>query len=280
MPDVFVDFFKQFDKNPDEYYDLVRIDPSYRMVFGDAEHLDVPAGVESLGHLFEKLEPGSGVRLTRFLREGELKYKIGMGKMVHKPGLSLSELVDPVLVGNVFSLHVFESISTYIRRFFKHPKLLQLLEFPVLFLGAKPSKTPALYSLMNYADMALGTWYPRGGMHKVIEAMVALARSLGVDIRLNAEVKRLQISGKRIVRIELDKETADVDYVVASADYHHVEQRLLPPTHRRYTESYWESRVLAPSSLIFFLGIKKRVKMLLHHTLFFDVDFEQHATEI
>jgi phytoene desaturase len=250
------------------------------MIFSGTEYLDVPAGVERLGELFEELEPGSGVKLAEFLREGELKYKIGMGEMVHKPGLSLSELIDPLLVNNVFRLHVFESISTYVRRFFKHPKLVQLLEFPILFLGAKPSKTPALYSLMNYADMALGTWYPQGGMHKVIEGMVKLARSLGVELRLNSEVKRLQVSGSKIVRIELEKETASVDYVVASADYHHVEQHLLPPTHRRYTASYWESRVLAPSSLIFFLGINKRIAKLLHHTLFFDVDFEQHASEI
>ncbi len=280
MPDSFEAFFGSFGKKPSDYYQLHRLDPSYRIVYSDEDYLDVPAGVDKLCQMFEHLEPGSSEHLLSFLKEGKFKYEIGMHDLVHKPGLSISELIDLRLIKGVFKLHVFESISTYIRRFFKNPKLVQLLEFPVLFLGAKPEKTPALYSLMNYADMSLGTWYPMGGMHKIIEGMVSLAESLGVHFEFNSVVERIDIDGDRASGLIVNGALHPFDYVVASADYRHVEQQLLPASHRRYTPEYWDSRLMAPSSLIFYLGINKRIKNLLHHTLFFDADFKQHASEI
>ena len=280
MPDIFENFFGHFGKRPSDYYELVRLDPSYRIVYAEKETLDIPAGVENLCTLFDQLEPGSSTLLRKFLAEGRFKYEIGMQDLVYKPGLSITELIDPELIKGIFKLHVFAPISTYIRKFFKSPKLIQLLEFPVLFLGAKPEKTPALYSLMNYADMALGTWYPLGGMHKIIEGMVTLARSLGVQFAFNSNVERLEMTAAEANGLIVDGTLHAFDYVVASADYHHVEQRLLPLTHRNYTAAYWQKRVMAPSSLIFYLGLNKKIDHLLHHTLFFDASFHQHAEEI
>ena len=126
-----------------------------------------------------------------------------------------------------------------------------MLEFPVLFLGATPQKTPALYSLMNYADMALGTWYPQGGMHKVIEGMVQLAEELGVKFKFNSAVERIELKNGTATGLRVNNEFHPFDYIVAGADYHHVEQNLLPESLRRYDETYWENRVMAPSSLDF-----------------------------
>jgi phytoene desaturase len=155
------------------------------------------------------------------------------------------------------------------------------MEFPVLFLGALPQNTPALYSLMNYADMALGTWYPMGGMFKIVEGMAALAQAEGVDIRYNQEVQSFTTNqAQRIEQVVTATDTFEADVVVASADYHHVEQQLLPTSQRSYSAAYWQKRVMAPSSLIFYLGINKRLQKLQHHNLFFDEDFEPHAREI
>jgi phytoene desaturase len=280
MPDVFESFFSHFGKLPSDYYQLERIDPSYRIFYSGDDILDIPAGILSLCNVFDKLEPGSGDKLMTFLKEARFKYEIGMGKLAYRPGLSVLELLNVDVLKQMHRLHVFQSMSSYVRKHFKHPQLVQLLEFPVLFLGAAPNKTPALYSLMNYADMALGTWYPRGGMYRIVEAMVGLAGSLGVKFKFNSPVQKIVVTGDRATGLIANEEIQTFDYVVAGADYHHVEQNLLPASHRRYSDAYWQGRVMAPSCLIYYLGVNKRLKKLLHHNLFFDQDFPLHLNEI
>lgn len=280
MPDVFEKYFNLFGKTTSDYYSLKRLDPSYRIFYGKDDYLDIPSGVNALCQMFEKLEPGSARHLLKFLEEGKYKYEIGINDLVYKPGLSLTEFLDIELVKGVFKLHVFQSISQYVRKFFKEPRIIKLLEFPVLFLGATPENTPALYSLMNYADMSLGTWYPMGGMYKIVEGMTALAQEHGVTFRYNSPVEKLEMNGSSTKGIWSGNRLEEADYVVAGADYHHVEQHLIPKDYRRYDEAYWNKRVMAPSSLLFYLGLNKRVKNLLHHTLFFDQDFSVHAKEI
>lgn len=280
MPDVFENFFALFGKKVSDYYELRRLDPSYRIFFAQGDYLDVPATIPALCQLFEKLETGSSGQLLKFLDEGAYKYRLGMGKLVYKPGLSLWELLDLPLLAGLIKLHVFQSLSAYVKKFFSHPKIISLLEFPVLFLGAAPEKTPALYSLMNYADMALGTWYPRGGMHKIIEAMMLLAEEKGVKIVYNSPVTGIAVNKNRAEGVWCDTHFHPADYIIASADYQHVEKDLLPEKFRNYSVAYWESRVMAPSSLIFYIGLNKRLNHLLHHTLFFDQDFTRHVREI
>jgi phytoene desaturase len=280
MPDVFERYFELFGKKVSDYYELERLDPSYRIVYDKGDQLDIPAGIPALCQLFDELEPGSSLHLLQFIEEGKLKYDIGINELVYKPGLSFSELADLNLIKNAFKLHVIQSISTYVRKFFKEPRIVKLLEFPVLFLGATPEQTPALYSLMNYADMALGTWYPKGGMYKIVEAMVAVAVELGVRFEYNSSVERIEVSGNLATGLRVNGQVRNFDFIVAGADYHHVEQTLLPASHRRYSEKYWQKRVMAPSSLLFYLGINKKIQGLEHHTLFFDQDFTLHAKEI
>jgi len=280
MPDVFDNFFNCFQKRTEDYYKLIRLDPSYRIYYGKNDFMDVPAGKEELFELFEKIEKGSGNKLDEFLKEGKYKYELGMKELVYKPGLSISELIDPKLFAGAFRLHVFQSISSYIRKFFKNKRLIQLLEFPVLFLGSTPDKTPALYSLMNYADMSLGTWYPHGGMHKIIEGMESLAGSLGVEFKFNNAISKLEFNCTKVDGLWASEQFYPCNYVVGSADYHHIEQQLLPEKFKKYDEQYWNKKTMAPSSLLFYLGLNKKIKGLLHHTLFFDEDFTLHAHEI
>ena len=280
MPDVFEQYFARFGKKPSDYYELVRLDPSYSIFFGKGDAMEVPARLEDLYAMFERYEPGSSKNLKKFLAEAQYKYEVGMSEFVHKPGHSIMEFADLRVLSSLFRLQMFTSMSKHVRKLFKNEQLIELLEFPVLFLGATPENTPALYSLMNYADMALGTWYPLGGMHKIIEGMVSLAEELGVKVVLNQEVKQIFVlNGQATKVITQDAEYA-ADVVVGGADYHHVEQQLLAPEHRNYNEQYWDKRTMAPSSLLFYLGVNKRLKGLHHHNLFFDADFSRHAIEI
>ena len=280
MPDVFEMYFARFGKRPSDYYNLVRLDPSYTVVFGSNEAVDLPAGLPNLENLFEQFEPGSGLRLREFLKQAAYKYKVGMKKFVWKPSRSVKEFLSLKLLFDVARLDVFQSFSTHARKFFTHPRLLEIVEFPILFLGATPENTPAMYSLMNYAEMALGTWYPIGGMHEIIKAMVRLAEEKGVKILLNQNVQTIDIQHGKAQQVLTDEGIFETDIVIAGADYNHVETKLVDSAHRNYDDDYWQKRVMAPSSLLFYLGIDKRVPRLQHHNLFFDEDFKLHAQEI
>ena len=143
MPDIFERFFQQFNKNVSDYYTLKRLNPSYRIYWKD-NYTDIPADYNALKNVFENLEKGSGYKLDKFLKEAAYKYKAGMNKLVFKPGLSVTEFLDANLLNGIFKLDVFNSIKKHVRKFFKNAKIQQLLEFPVLFLGAMPDKIPAL----------------------------------------------------------------------------------------------------------------------------------------
>ena len=280
MPDVFDQFFNDFGYQTKDLYELQLLDPGFSIVFGEDDTMHVPANFKELCQMFESIESGSTIKLKQFLDEAAYKYKVGIEKLVYKPGLSVTEFFDKDLIKGVFKLQVFTNFSKHVKKFFKNPKLIALMEFPVLFLGAMPEDTPALYSLMNYAGLKLGTWYTKGGFGTVITAMKDVATKQGANFYLNEAVDSFNIIDKQITQISTAKRTANYDGVIAAADYHHVEQKLLGDQYRNYDEKYWDKRVLAPSSLIFYLGVSKKVKGIHHHTLFFDEDLKQHAIEI
>jgi phytoene desaturase len=280
MPDVFERFFNCFGKKVSDYYQLDRLDPSYRVYWND-EPMDIPADYNELKKLFENIEQGSAAKLDSFMEEAVYKYEVGINKLVHKPGQSYTEFLDWDLVKGVFKLDVFTSMKKHISKHFKNPKLQQLLEFPVLFLGALPENTPALYSLMNYADIKLGTWYPHEGMYKIVEGMFSVAKELGVKFIFNSDVNEIKVEHGKAKQVIANKVmTYDADVVIGAADYHFIETSLLPENYRSYSDQYWDKRVMAPSCLLYYVGLNKKLEGVLHHSLFFDSDFEIHGKEI
>ena len=286
MPDVFERYFAQFGKKVSDYYELDRLDPSYRVYWKEG-HTDLSADFETLKKTFDSIEPGSGEQLEKYLQEALVKYEVGMGRFVHKPGLSLTEFMNWETVSGALKLQLLTSISKHVAHHFTHPRLRQLMEFPVLFLGALPQDTPALYSLMNYADIKGGTWFPKGGMYAVVEAMYKLAQELGVEFKFNETVSEFKIDkvagSKRRGQISAVVSSSGVysaDAVISGADYHFTEQQLLPAAYRQYSEAYWKKRVMAPSCLMYYVGLNKKLKNPVHHSLFFDVSFATHGHEI
>lgn len=280
MPDVFERYFAAFGKKPSDYYELIRLDPSYRIFWSDGP-MDIPASFEELSALLESLEPGAALKLEKFMAEAEYKYNVGINKLVFKPGQSLTELIDLDLIRGLFRLDVFNSIKSHVGKYFNHPKIRQLMEFPVIFLGARPADTPALYSLMNYADIKLGTWYPQGGMYSIVEGMHQLAMELGVTFHFNKNVSEIVVEDGLAKKVVTDKgESFEADVVIGGADYHFIESKLLPQPYRSYSERYWDKRVMAPGSLLYFVGLNTKLPNVPHHSLFFDVPFDAHAKDI
>ena len=280
MPDIFERYFSDFGVKVDALYSLKLLDPSFDVVYGQQDTMHVPNDFDALCALFESIETGSAAQLKKFMQEAEYKYKVGVNELIYKPANSLTEFMTPEVMKGVLRLQVFSSFSKHVRKFFTHPKLITLMEFPVLFLGAMPKDTPALYSLMNYAGLKLGTWYPDGGFGKVIGGMVQVAEQVGVTFKVNSAVQKINIENGLATSITVHGETHLFDAVIASADYQHVEDKLLAPQYRNYPSNYWEKKTFAPSCLIYYIGVSKRLKNINHHTLFFDEDLTQHAIEI
>lgn len=281
MPDVFEDYFAHFGKKPSDYYDLLRLDPSYAVIYGENDVLNIPADLGEFKKMLDKIEPGAGFQLDKFLAQAKYKYQVGVHDLVKKPSRSLLEFASPSLLVDMIRMDIFQSMSKHVRKYFSHEKIIRLMEFPVLFLGETAENIPALYSLMNYADIALGTWYPKKGMHEIIRGMVTLAEEKGVKIRYSAEVEKIVIENGLAKNLRLKSgEIISADVIVAGADYHHVDKHLLDPEYSNYSEDYWDNRVMAPSSLLFYLGVNERLKNLRHHNLFFDEPLGPHADAI
>ena len=277
MPDVFEKFFGDFNKKPTDYFELIKLNPAYQVYFGKDDSITIEDTLEKIKKVFEEEEPGSSKKLQSFIDDALDNYNIAIKDLVYRPGLSPFELVTPVTMRKLGQF--FSTISKQVRKDFKNPKLVSILEFPVLFLGAKPSNTPAFYSFMNYADFGLGTFHPKNGMYAVIEAMASLAKELGVTIKTNQPVKKIYVNDQKAIGIEIEKKMISADIVLSGADYHHTET-LLEPKFRQYSEAYWDKKVFAPSSLLFYVGFDKKLKNVAHHTLFFDVPFDAHAEAI
>jgi phytoene desaturase len=277
MPDVFDRFFADFGKKTSDYYELIKLNPAYRVYFGIDDFIAIADNLEDIIIEFEKVEQGSGELLRKFIQKAKSNYDIAIKNLVYRPGVSPLELITPetaMKVGEFLS-----NISRDVRKIFTNQKLIQILEFPVLFLGAKPSDTPSFYSFMNYADFGMGTWHPKTGMHNVVAAMENLARSLGVVFHVNANVDKIIIEKGIAKAIVVDGITHNADVILSGADYHHTET-LMDLKYRQYSEKYWASRVFAPSSLLFYVGFNRKIENISHHALFFDVDFDQHAKDI
>ncbi len=277
MPDVFERFFADFGKKTTDYYDLIKLSPAYRVYYGINEFISIADNLPEIVATFDKIEVESGAILEKFIAEAKSNYDIAIKDLVYRPGVSPLELITLETAKKVGQF--FSNISTDVRKKFKNEQLIQILEFPVLFLGAKPSDTPSFYSFMNYADFGMGTWHPKTGMYDVVRGMEKLATELGVKFYTNANVESINVDKNCANAIIVNGKIIESDIILSGADYHHTE-KLLDEKHRQYSDKYWDSRVFAPSSLLFYVGFNKKIENISHHALFFDVNFKQHAKDI
>ncbi|AWA29929.1 phytoene desaturase [Flavobacterium magnum] len=277
MPDIFERFFADFGKKPSDFYDLVKLSPAYRVYFGPKDFVEIADNFEAIRRTFEAIEPGSGAKLADFIGKAKSNYTIAMTDLVYRPGNSPLELITGETILNLGQF--FSNISSDIRKKFDNPKLVSILEFPVLFLGAKPSDTPSFYSFMNYADFGMGTWHPKTGMFDVVAAIQQLAEGLGVVFQTSSNIEKITVQNNSATQLTINGKYVPADVVLSGADYHHTET-LLDKPFRQYSERYWDKRIFAPSALLFYVGLSEKVDGISHHALFFDTDFDKHAKSI
>ncbi|MCW3167073.1 phytoene desaturase family protein [Chryseobacterium sp. 09-1422] len=279
MPDIIENFFTDFNKRTSDFFELVPLNPQFEMVFSDGK-MQIPHDYDEMKTLFEITEKGAGKKLDDFMKDAQYKYEVGMKDFVNKPCHSWFEFVSPKIAKSALKLDLLSNFHKFVRKYFKNPKLIMLMEFPVIFLGAAPKDIPALYSLMNYGGYKLGTWYPMGGFSKIIDAMSEVAKDQGVKFHLNSNIDSIKINQNKATAVSVNGTDIEFDTVIASSDYHHTENSLIPKEYRNYSEDYWKKRIFAPSCLIYYLGFREKIPNLKHHTLFFENDLDLHTTEI
>ena len=279
MPEIFEKFFNEFGYDIKDVYHLKKLDPGFKIIFKN-EEIELPSNWKEICDLFDKHEADGAIKLNRFMQDAEQKYNIGLEFLYNSPGISLAELFNKKVLKNLNKLQLLRSYRNHIKKYFTNPYLINILEFPVLFLGTSAKNTPALYSLMAYSGIKQGTFYPIGGFNSVIEGMEKICMKLGVKILTEHEVKKINIKNEKVFSVSTASKEINTDYLIASADYAHVEEKLLDKKYRNYSAKYWERKKFSPSSLLFYLGVSKKLDKLKHHTLFFDEDIEQHSNDI
>ncbi|ANW96424.1 phytoene dehydrogenase [Wenyingzhuangia fucanilytica] len=277
MPDVFDKFFNDFGKQTSDYYQITQLDPGYKVYADVMSSMNIAANFKTIVNTFEEKEKGSGDKLKKFIADAEENYNLAIKDLVYQPGENIFEIITPKTALKVGAF--FSNIKSQVAKYIKHPELKQILEFPVLFLGAKPETTPGFYNFMNYADLKLGTWHPKKGMHQVAVGMANLAKELGVKIICKENITNINLEKNKVNTVTTTNNEYNCDILLSGADYHFTET-LLPRKYRQYSEEYWNKKTFAPSALLFYVGFNKKLANVSHHTLFFDTDFNEHAKSI
>ena len=280
MPDVFERFFNYFDREPSEYYELTRLDPHYRIFFKDGDRVEMVPDREQNREVFESYEPGAGDRFDEYLAKSKKNYEVGMEHFVYEDRAELSDYADWDVMKNARGLSLIGSMQDHVEQYFDHPKLQQIMQYTLVFLGGAPTNTPALYNLMSHVDFNMGVYYPENGVGGVVDGIVELADELGVTFHTNAPVSEIRgREGAFVTRTETDAEFYS-ESVVSNADYRHTEMELLPPEKRQYDPDYWDSRTYAPSAFLLYLGVEGDVGDLAHHSLVLPTDWDDHFEQI
>jgi len=280
MPDVYEKFFAEFGKKPEDFYDLARLDPAYRIYFEEGPTIDIASDVMKNLALFDTLEKDGGDKLKTYLSEGKEKYDLAIGQMLYRDYRSIFDMFDPHMILEGRKFHIFESLDSFVKKRFSSDEARRIVQYSVGFLGSSPKNTPAFYHMMSYIDLSMGVWYPDGGMRKVVEGIYDLARQNGATFRFNEPVTSIDVKDGSVVGVTTKDDTYEADIVIINADYPYAEMALLEPQYATYPEKYWKKREIAPSAFVVYLGISKRVESLAHHTLFLDKDWEENFHRI
>jgi len=293
MPEVFDRFFQHFGREVEEFYELTELEPLYEIYWKDGDHAEIPSTRQGQKQLFESYESGAGSKLDDYLSDAAEAYELGMDRFVYPSRSRLRDMMDLDIIRSVRALPKLRTMDTYVKSYFTHPKLRQIAEYKLVFLGGSPYNTPAIYTLMSHVDMNLGVYHPTGGIASVIDGMVTLATDLGVTIHTDTPVTSIEpLSRADETRQQFeittgkgpDGNTAETDggrfdRVVANAAPTHVERDLLPEEYAN-REAYWNSRTYAPSAYLLYLGVNGEVDGLEHHSLILPNDWQPHFDRI
>lgn len=280
MPEVFERFFSLFGKERKDYFNLLPLDPYYKVFFGDDDTAVLSARQEENSALFESFEEGGGEALTRYLEQATYKYEVAMKEFLYKDYKHLSQFFNKRIMTEGLRLGIFRKLDKFVGTYFSDRRARQILEYAMVFLGTNPIDAPAIYSIMSHVDLSLGVFFPDDGMAGAAQGFVKLCEEEGVTLVTGEEVTEIVTEGRKAVAVQTTKHRYEADIVVSGADYHHMDSEVLSDENSQYSFRYWENRVVAPSMFIVYLGINRKLKNLEHHNLYFAENWQTHFDTI
>ncbi len=282
MKDTFEEMYRSLGQDIDARLEFVQLDPNYRVYFHDDTHIDLYSNMALLAQEVNKVEPGSAERLFRFIGEGAKKYELGMD-FVTRNYDRITDLANPTAGLRLLQTKAHHNLYRQVSEFFNdNDKLSKAFSFHSMFLGLSPFDALAMYSLITYADLALGMWYPRGGMYRIVEDMVSLAEEMDVTIRTHSPVAEILVAESHVTGVRLESgEEVQADLVVSNADLPYTYRKLIPEQHRRdYPDRRLERMDYACSGYILYLGLDRTYSQAQHQALYFSEDYQANLDAI
>jgi phytoene desaturase len=278
MPNVYEDEFAALGTSLHEMLDLGRVDPTYRLVFDDGNQLALTSDMKAMHDQLEAIEPDSFQSFLRYLDEGHRHYHQAMQHLVNRDFRSAGEFFNLRNLSLLFSLKPLSQHYSHMAAYFDEPRLKSAFTFQDVYMGLSPFEAPATFSMMPYTELAHGVWYPKGGMYRVVEALMEIARQAGVEFAFSTAVKQIELNGKRAKGVILENEgRLSADAVLANADLPYVYQNLLPPDEQA---AQLARKRYSCSVISFFWGIDRPYPALGPHTLFLADDYRANFDEI
>lgn len=277
MPEVFDAYYKLLGTSAGQELDLIKLTPAYKVFSGTEAPITITGDLERDGLTFENIETGAGEQLKRYVAESKQTYRTSLDHFLYSNFENKAALLHKEILKNAgqFTKLATTPINKYVEQYFSNPRLRQIMEYPMVFLGSSPFSAPALYSLMSALDFDEGVFYPKGTMYSIVESLVGIGERLGVTYETLAPTVEIITQGGRATGIRLENgsvETADI--VISNADLHFTETELLKPNDQSYPEKYWAKKEASPSALLMYLGIDGKVPEFEHHTLLFADDWK------
>ena len=274
MPDVLHGVFAAAGRRLEDYLELQRVDPYYRVVFEDGGHLDMTSHLPTMVARADQIEPGGGARYLRFLGEAERLSRLTRATLIERPFAGPRDILRPRVFGPLMRARPWANVASAVAAHFESDKLRRAFSFQTLYLGTRPAATPAAYLMIPFVEAALGVWYPRGGVHRIAQAFARLAAELGVTIHLDTPVRRIATEKGRATGVVLaDGVRVAADAVVANAEWAYTQAELVTGGEpvRRFQDGC--------SGVLFLVAVEGSVEGP-HHTFILSQDFEGNLADI
>ena len=276
VPEAFEHFFAHFNKKPTDFFELTKLNPQYKLLFGPEDSCTFSDSLEENMKLFEFYEKGSSEKISRYLEEGKNQYDISIRHILYHNFNSIFDYMNPFLLPYLMQMNIFENLESYISKFTQNERIKKMLLYTALFIGGNPKEMPALYSLMSYVDLGIGTFYSNGGIGSFISSLEQLCNENKVEIKLNEEVHKIGVENGKATSVTTNNASYQADIVLSAADYPFTELHLLEPKYQTYPEPYWKKSTISPSAFVIYLGLNKKISNLQHHNLFLAENWDDH----